>query len=79
MKVFRESLDAGKAPRGFLFGSPQRVIEELAALDKEGIGNIIIRFAIGPMSLDQRLASLKIFMEKVAPALRSKAKAEAAE
>lgn len=79
MRIFREAIDAGKAPRGFLFGSPTRVIEELAALDKAGIGNIIIRFAIGPMSLDQRLASMKIFMEKVAPALRSKAKAEAAE
>jgi len=79
MRIFRESLDAGKAPRGFLFGSPDRVIEELAALDAAGIGNIIVRFAIGPMTLDQRLTSLKVFMAKVAPKLRGKAKAEAAE
>jgi alkanesulfonate monooxygenase SsuD/methylene tetrahydromethanopterin reductase-like flavin-dependent oxidoreductase (luciferase family) len=77
MKIFRESLDAGRAPRGFLFGSPQRVIDELAQLEAAGIANIIIRFAIGPMSLDQRLASMRLFMDKVAPALRGRQKVAA--
>jgi alkanesulfonate monooxygenase SsuD/methylene tetrahydromethanopterin reductase-like flavin-dependent oxidoreductase (luciferase family) len=77
MKIFRESLDAGRAPRGFLFGSPERVIDELSQLEAAGIENIIIRFAIGPMSLEQRLASMRIFMDKVAPALRGKQKAAA--
>ena len=77
MKIFRESLDAGRAPRGFLFGSPQRVIDELAALDAAGVPNIIIRFAIGPMTLEQRLASMRIFMDKVAPVLRARQKAAA--
>jgi alkanesulfonate monooxygenase SsuD/methylene tetrahydromethanopterin reductase-like flavin-dependent oxidoreductase (luciferase family) len=81
MKIFRESLDAGKAPRGFLFGSPKKVVDELGKLEGSGIENIIVRFAIGPMTLDERLAGLRIFMDKVAPALRgrTKAKAEAAE
>jgi alkanesulfonate monooxygenase SsuD/methylene tetrahydromethanopterin reductase-like flavin-dependent oxidoreductase (luciferase family) len=79
MKIFRESLDAGKAPRGFLFGSPQRVIEELGKLEGSGVENIIVRFAIGPMTLEERLTSMRIFMDKVAPALRSKTKAQAAE
>jgi alkanesulfonate monooxygenase SsuD/methylene tetrahydromethanopterin reductase-like flavin-dependent oxidoreductase (luciferase family) len=72
MKIFRDSLNAGKAPRGFLFGSPERVIDELAALDDAGIPNIIVRFAIGPMSLADRLSSLRLFMDKVAPKLRGK-------
>jgi alkanesulfonate monooxygenase SsuD/methylene tetrahydromethanopterin reductase-like flavin-dependent oxidoreductase (luciferase family) len=72
MKIFRESLEAGRAPRGFLFGSPERVMDELSQLRAAGIENIIIRFAIGPMSLDQRLSSMRLFMDKVAPKLRDK-------
>lgn len=74
MKIFRDSLNAGRAPRGFLFGSPERVIDELSQLQAAGIENIIIRFAIGPMSLDQRLASMRLFMDKVAPVLRTPAR-----
>ena len=77
MKIFRESLDAGRAPRGFLFGSPERVIDELSQLDAAGIANIIIRFAIGPMSLEQRVSSMRIFMDKVAPALSGRQKVAA--
>ena len=71
MQIFRESMNKGEAPRGFLFASPPKVIEELDALAKTGIGGVIVRFAIGPMTLDQRLASLRIFMDKVAPMLRA--------
>jgi alkanesulfonate monooxygenase SsuD/methylene tetrahydromethanopterin reductase-like flavin-dependent oxidoreductase (luciferase family) len=78
MQIFRESMNAGKVPRGFLFGSPAKVIEELAELGRGGIGNIIVRFAIGPMPYEQRLASLKLFMDKVAPALRPIAAEDAA-
>jgi alkanesulfonate monooxygenase SsuD/methylene tetrahydromethanopterin reductase-like flavin-dependent oxidoreductase (luciferase family) len=56
---------------GLIHGAPARVAEDVAALDKLGIGGIIGTFRLGPMPHDVAAASLTLFMEKVAPQFRN--------
>jgi alkanesulfonate monooxygenase SsuD/methylene tetrahydromethanopterin reductase-like flavin-dependent oxidoreductase (luciferase family) len=79
MRIFRETMDKGQMPRGFLCAAPPKVVEGLAELAGTGIGGVMVRFAIGPMTLEQRLSSLRLFMDKVAPALRAEAAPVAAQ
>jgi alkanesulfonate monooxygenase SsuD/methylene tetrahydromethanopterin reductase-like flavin-dependent oxidoreductase (luciferase family) len=51
-------------------GSPATVAEKLSAVAATGVGGLIMQFRLGPMSYDQTAASLTLFREKVAPALR---------
>jgi alkanesulfonate monooxygenase SsuD/methylene tetrahydromethanopterin reductase-like flavin-dependent oxidoreductase (luciferase family) len=55
---------------GLIYGAPARVAEDVAALDKLGVGGIIGTFRLGPMPHEVAAASLTLFMEKVAPKFR---------
>jgi alkanesulfonate monooxygenase SsuD/methylene tetrahydromethanopterin reductase-like flavin-dependent oxidoreductase (luciferase family) len=55
---------------GFIHGSPSRVAEAIAEIDKLGIGGIIATFRLGPMSHELAASSLRLFMQQVAPQFR---------
>jgi alkanesulfonate monooxygenase SsuD/methylene tetrahydromethanopterin reductase-like flavin-dependent oxidoreductase (luciferase family) len=55
---------------GLIHGTPARVAEDVAALDRLGIGGIIGTFRLGPMPHEVAAESLTLFMEKVAPQFR---------
>jgi len=55
---------------GLIHGTAARVVEDVAALDKLGIGGIIGTFRLGTMPHEVAAASLTLFMEKVAPQFR---------
>ena len=46
------------------------VAEKLAAIDAIGVGGLIMSFRLGPMAHDQATSSLRLFAEKVTPALQ---------
>ena len=52
---------------GVLHGSPATVAEDIAALDRLGIGGIIAVFRMGPMPHELAAQSLSLFMREVAP------------
>ena len=54
---------------GLIYGSPATVAEKLAAIDAIGVGGLIATFRLGPMTYDVAASSLKLFAEKVIPAL----------
>lgn len=56
-------------------GSPATVAEEIAKIDKIGIGGLILVFRLGPMPYEVAANSIKLFMNKVAPEFKSKAAA----
>ena len=68
----RDDLPGGRKARGegLIYGAPPRVCEDIAALDKLGIGGVIGTFRLGPMSHAMTAANLSMFMEKVAPQFR---------
>jgi alkanesulfonate monooxygenase SsuD/methylene tetrahydromethanopterin reductase-like flavin-dependent oxidoreductase (luciferase family) len=53
-----------------IHGSPATVAEKLAAIDAIGVGGLIMSFRLGPMAHDQATSSLRLFAEKVMPALQ---------
>src|SRR5215471_4904468 len=55
---------------GFIHGSPARVAEAMAEIDRLGIGGVIASFRLGPMPHETATTSLKLFMEQVAPEIR---------
>jgi alkanesulfonate monooxygenase SsuD/methylene tetrahydromethanopterin reductase-like flavin-dependent oxidoreductase (luciferase family) len=55
---------------GLIHGTPARVAEDVAALDRLGIGGIIGTFRLGPMPHEVAAASLTLFMQQVAPQFR---------
>ena len=55
---------------GVIYGSPARVAEDIAALDRLGIGGIIAVFRFGPLSHEMAVQSLSLFMREVAPQFR---------
>src|ERR1700722_12566654 len=55
---------------GLIHGAPARVAEDVAALDRLGIGGIIGTFRLGPMPHEVAAESLTLFMEQVAPQFR---------
>ena len=58
----RDSVD-----HGLIFGSPETVRERLEAVEKTGIGGLIIHFRLGSMSWEATENSLRLFAEQVAP------------
>jgi alkanesulfonate monooxygenase SsuD/methylene tetrahydromethanopterin reductase-like flavin-dependent oxidoreductase (luciferase family) len=56
---------------GLIHGTPARVAEDVAALDRLGLGGIIGTFRLGPMPHDVAAESLSLFMREVAPQFRS--------
>jgi len=57
-----------------LCGSPDTVSEEIAKIDKIGVGGLILVFRLGPMPYEVAANSIKLFMNKVAPQFRTKAR-----
>jgi alkanesulfonate monooxygenase SsuD/methylene tetrahydromethanopterin reductase-like flavin-dependent oxidoreductase (luciferase family) len=56
---------------GLIHGSPARVADDVAALERLGIGGIIGTFRLGPMSHELAAESLTRFMKEVAPQFRT--------
>ena len=59
-----------RASGGLLRGSPARVAEAMAELDRLGIGGVIATFRLGPMPYEVAAGSLSVFMREVAPQFR---------
>ena len=55
---------------GLVYGTPSRVAEDVAAIDRLGVGGIICTFRLGPMPHEVAAESLTLFMEKIAPQFR---------
>ena len=53
-----------------MYGSPATVAEKLAAVDKIGVGGLIMSFRLGPMPYQVTAGSLRLFADKVMPMLR---------
>jgi alkanesulfonate monooxygenase SsuD/methylene tetrahydromethanopterin reductase-like flavin-dependent oxidoreductase (luciferase family) len=70
--VPRHDLPGARKARGegLIFGSPASVADDVAALDRLGVGGIIGTFRLGPMPYEVAAESLTLFMEKVAPQFR---------
>lgn len=69
----REEFEAGCAPDGHLLvGSPQQVIDKLAA-EKEMFGNtrFLMQMSLGNLPHEKAMKSIELFATKVAPALRN--------
>src|SRR5256885_2888359 len=56
---------------GVIYGSPARVAEDIAALDRLGLGGLISGFRMGPMPHALATQNLELFMRQVAPQFRS--------
>jgi alkanesulfonate monooxygenase SsuD/methylene tetrahydromethanopterin reductase-like flavin-dependent oxidoreductase (luciferase family) len=57
------------AEHALVYGSPATVAEKLAPFKATGVGGLIMQFRLGPMNLAQTAASLRLFADKVIPAL----------
>jgi hypothetical protein len=57
------------AEHALVYGSAATVAEKLAPLKATGVGGLIMQFWLGPMNLEQTAASLRLFADKVIPAL----------
>ena len=53
-------------------GSPETVIEEIAKIDRIGVGGLLMVFRIGPMPYEVAANSIRLFMKKVAPEFKGK-------
>jgi alkanesulfonate monooxygenase SsuD/methylene tetrahydromethanopterin reductase-like flavin-dependent oxidoreductase (luciferase family) len=65
-------LPGSRAARGdgLLHGAPASVAEDIAAIDRLGIGGIIGTFRLGPMPHKVAAASMSLFLREVAPQFR---------
>jgi len=72
IEVPKNDLPGGRTARGdgLIHGAAASVAEDVAALDRLGIGGIIGTFRLGPMPHEVAAASLTLFMEQVAPQFR---------
>jgi alkanesulfonate monooxygenase SsuD/methylene tetrahydromethanopterin reductase-like flavin-dependent oxidoreductase (luciferase family) len=59
-------------------GSPATVAEEIAKIDKIGVGGLLMVFRLGPMPFDVTERSIRLFMSKVAPEFSGARRASAA-
>jgi alkanesulfonate monooxygenase SsuD/methylene tetrahydromethanopterin reductase-like flavin-dependent oxidoreductase (luciferase family) len=58
------------AQHSIVCGSPATVAEAVAEIDRIGVGGLILVFRIGPMPAEVANASIRLFMEQVAPRFR---------
>ena len=56
-----------EAQHAVLCGSPTKVAEAIGAIDKIGVGGLILVFRIGDMPYEVAANSIRLFMQKVAP------------
>jgi alkanesulfonate monooxygenase SsuD/methylene tetrahydromethanopterin reductase-like flavin-dependent oxidoreductase (luciferase family) len=71
--IMRAGIAQGGPPRGYIFGAPATVAEQLGIFDQSGLGGLILRFDIGPHAEAMSRASLELFAREVAPRLRNAA------
>jgi alkanesulfonate monooxygenase SsuD/methylene tetrahydromethanopterin reductase-like flavin-dependent oxidoreductase (luciferase family) len=73
--VPQSDLPGSRAARGdgLIHGTPARVAEDVAAIERLGVGGIIGTFRLGPMPHEVAAESLSLFFEKVAPQFRGAA------
>jgi alkanesulfonate monooxygenase SsuD/methylene tetrahydromethanopterin reductase-like flavin-dependent oxidoreductase (luciferase family) len=74
-----KSMETGAAPsankpaarnvthHSLMCGSPATVAEQIAEIDKVGVGGLILQFRLGPAPHESVENSIRLFMEKVAP------------
>jgi alkanesulfonate monooxygenase SsuD/methylene tetrahydromethanopterin reductase-like flavin-dependent oxidoreductase (luciferase family) len=62
-----------------LCGSPESMMEDFTSLAKTGIGGVFVRFRTGPMPAEFSSRALKLFMRDIAPEIRERGFAAAAE
>jgi len=53
-----------------IHGSPATVAERLIAIDAIGVGGLIMSFRLGPMPHELTASSLRLFADKVMPAMQ---------
>lgn len=72
IEVPKNDLPGARTARGdgLIHGSPARVAEDFAAIERLGIGGVINTFRLGPMPHEVAAASLSLFMREVAPQFR---------
>ena len=58
-------------PRLLIRGSPSSVARQMAEVAELGVGGVILTFRIGPLTHEQTVRSLTLFMQEVAPQLRA--------
>jgi alkanesulfonate monooxygenase SsuD/methylene tetrahydromethanopterin reductase-like flavin-dependent oxidoreductase (luciferase family) len=73
IEVPQSDLPGARTARGdgLIHGSAAKVAEDMAALDRLGIGGVIATFRLGPMPHEVAAGSLDLFMREVAPHFRS--------
>ena len=69
-RKMRAGIAHGGPPRGYIFGTPVTVAEQLRVFDKAGLGGLILRFDIGPHAEAMSRTSLELLAREVAPRLR---------
>jgi alkanesulfonate monooxygenase SsuD/methylene tetrahydromethanopterin reductase-like flavin-dependent oxidoreductase (luciferase family) len=68
--TYTEDFDAVLKNGQAIVGSPDTVREMLAAQASEaGLNYFLLRFAFGDLTLDESMRSIKLFAERVQPAL----------
>jgi len=60
-----------------LCGSPDSMMEDFTSLAKTGIGGVFVRFRTGPMPAEFSTRALKLFMQEIAPEIRTSELADA--
>jgi alkanesulfonate monooxygenase SsuD/methylene tetrahydromethanopterin reductase-like flavin-dependent oxidoreductase (luciferase family) len=66
-----ENWDELDASQSIIVGSPETVIRRISGLiERAKVGNLLIQFQLGNMPDHLARKSMKLFAEKVAPALR---------
>lgn len=73
--IMRAGIAQGGPPRGYIFGAPATVAEQLRIFNTSGLGGLILRFDIGPHAEEMSRTSLELFAREVAPRLRAVATA----
>lgn len=56
-----------RVQHSLLRGSPARVCEAIAGIDRIGVGGLMLVFRLGPMPYEVAANSIRHFMSKVAP------------
>ena len=56
---------------GALYGTPERVAEQIAALRDVGLGHVMCQASWGGLPHDKAMNSLRLFGQHVAPAFRN--------
>jgi alkanesulfonate monooxygenase SsuD/methylene tetrahydromethanopterin reductase-like flavin-dependent oxidoreductase (luciferase family) len=78
LKQETEPAARNQVQHSLICGSPATVAETIAEIDAIGVGGLLMVFRVGPMPAEVAEASIRLFMEKVAPEFRSRTAAASA-